>query len=330
MLTNRFVEKGYNLQTIKQQRDEIQEPSDFNQTSVNSIVLLGFPSLGSFTFVVFTLLLLAYWVTICGNILIIMLVSYSNGLHSPMYFFLSQLSITDVMLSTNVVPNMLRVILEDGAQMSLAGCIAQFYFFATSETIECLLLTVMSLDRYLAICNPLRYSSIMDLPCCWRLVWICWLLTVSMIIVTATKICNLHFCRRVIDHLFCDLAPLLELSCSDTSVVQTEILLLCIPVVILPSLIILISYFYIALTISMIPTESGKQKAFSTCSSHLTVVTLYYGSLIGIYVVPSRGQSLVISKVLSLLYTVITPLLNPIIYSLRNKDMKNAMEKLVI
>ncbi|XP_075061710.1 olfactory receptor 11L1-like [Mixophyes fleayi] len=299
-----------------------------NQTAVTSILLLGFHNIKSFKYFLFILLLVVYCVTICGNLLLITLVSYSRNLYSPMYFLLSQLSITDIMLSTAIVPKMLHVVLNEGASISLKGCITQFYFFASSETSECLLLTVMSFDRFLAICNPLRYNAIMDSVLCLRLVILCWLLTSGMIIITASTICNLNFCRNIIDHLFCDLSPLLGLSCSDTNAVQLEILLLCIPVVILPSIIILISYVFIVLTILRIPTDSGKRKAFSTCSSHLTAVTIYYGSLIGIYVVPSMGQSLTLNKILSLLYSVVTPMLNPIIYSLRNKDIRIAVEKL--
>ncbi|XP_068129340.1 olfactory receptor 287-like [Hyperolius riggenbachi] len=301
---------------------------EVNQTTVTTIVLLGFQNLRSFKVAIFILLFLAYIVTICGNFLIILLVSCSKTLRHPMYFFISQLSVADVMLSADIVPNMLKTFLEEHVQMSLTGCLTQFFFFGAAETSECLLLMVMSFDRYLAICNPLRYNSIMDLVLSLKLVLICWLLTIAMFILTATKICNLHFCRRVINHLFCDLFPLLDLSCSDTSVVQMEIFLLCVPVVVLPSLVIVISYIYITLTILRIPTGTGKQKAFSTCSSHLTVVVIYYGSLMAIYFVPSKGQSLVLSKVLSLLYTVVTPLLNPIIYSLRNKDIQKALEKL--
>ncbi|KAM8972690.1 olfactory receptor 11L1-like [Pelodytes ibericus] len=298
-----------------------------NLSSVTEIHLLGFHQLHTLRSLFFSILLICYLLTISVNLVLIALVFSSRNLHVPMYIFLTQVSICDIVLTTNIVPRMLSIIINEGGISSLAACITQFYFFGGSETSECFLLTAMSYDRYVAICHPLRYNSIMDNVSCIKLNIVSWLLGFSIILVTAVTIAKLRFCGpNIIDHFFCDLGPLLQLSCSDTFIVQMEAILLCVPVLITPLIIITVSYFYIVLTIVKIPSISGRQKAFSTCSSHLAVVSIYYGTLISIYVVPTKGQSLSVSKGLSLLYTVVTPVLNPIIYSLRNKDIKEALK----
>ncbi|XP_075433829.1 olfactory receptor 11L1-like [Ascaphus truei] len=296
-----------------------------NETEVTAFLLLGFNSLQNIKFLLFCLSLTIYIVTISGNVLIISLVSTSHHLHSPMYFFLSHLSLSDLLLTTNVVPNMLHVIIGNGSTISVNGCISQLYFFGVSTVIECFLLTVMSYDRYLAICNPLRYTSIMDLKLQLHLVIWPWLLGFLISLITVITVRSLKFCGpNVINHFFCDLAPLLKLSCSDTTTVEIELLVLSIPIIPLPFVFILGTYVCIFLTIIKIPSSIGRQKAFSTCSSHLIVVGTYYGTLITLYVVPSDGHLSNINKMLSLLYTVVTPLCNPIIYSLRNQELRKS------
>ncbi|XP_053319920.1 olfactory receptor 11L1-like [Spea bombifrons] len=296
--------------------------------NVTTVLLLGFQNVHSFRILIFLLILVVYCVTTSGNVLIIALVSCSKNIRSPMYFLLSQLSVSDLLLSSDITPNLLHVLLNDTGTISLPGCISQFYFFGSSEISECFLLTAMSYDRYLAICKPLYYNSLMSHGFCLKLIIISWLLSFSIMLAEALKIYKLHFCGpRVINHFFCDFYPLLELSCSDVSRVKREVTLLCIPVIICPFAIIMVSYAYIVFTILSISSLPGRQKAFSTCSSHLTVVTIFYGTLIGMYVIPTRGKSLSAGKVLSMLYTVVTPFLNPIIYSLRNKDIRKAIKK---
>ncbi|XP_075433846.1 olfactory receptor 1468-like [Ascaphus truei] len=247
-----------------------------------------------------------------------------------MYFFLSNLSLSDIVLITNIVPQMLQVILEEGATIPFTNCITQFVFSSASAGAECFLLTVMSYDRYLAICNPLHYSSIMGAKLCYTLVTLCWLIEFTLILIMAWMVCELRLCGpNVIDHFFCELGPLLELSCSDTSIVEIVAFVLSIPVILFPFVLILLTYVYISLTILRIPSTTGKQKAFSTCSSHLAVVCMYYGTLIAKYMVPSSGRLRGLSKVLSLLYTVVTPLFNPIIYSLRNQEIRAALRKCI-
>ncbi|XP_075061758.1 olfactory receptor 10A7-like [Mixophyes fleayi] len=301
-----------------------------NQTSVTAFILLGFQGTQNIRILLFILFLVIYCVTICGNLLIITLVSYNKNLHSPMYFFLTQLSMSDIMLTTDVVPNLLYILLNEKGKISFIGCITQFYFFCASETSECLLLTVMSYDRYLAICNPLRYASIMNSAYCLKLAIISWMLSFSIILIDNITISMLQFCGpNIIDHFFCDIVPLLEISCSDTNIVEIEVVVLSAPVIIIPCTIIIVSYINIIFTILRTPSNTVRQKAFSTCSSHLTVVSIFLGTLFGVYVLPTKGQSLNISKIVSLIYTVVTPLINPIIYSLRNKDIKKALHKTI-
>ncbi|KAM5171580.1 olfactory receptor 11L1-like [Mantella aurantiaca] len=301
-----------------------------NMTRITTILLLGFQTFQSLKYLIFFLFFMIYCVTICGNLLIITLVSYSKSLHSPMYFFLTQLSASDILLISDILPNMLHVVLIEEGAMSFTNCISQFYFFAIAGLLECLLLTVMSYDRYLAICKPLHYTLIMDHRFCWVTVITCWTLSILIMFINTLTISQLQFCGpNIIDYFFCDLDPILELSCSDTTIVQIVLKSMIAVVVVIPFNIITVSYVYIIVTILEIPSINGRKTAFSTCSSHLMVVSIYYGTLFSVYLVPHGGQSRNIAKFLSLLYTVVTPLMNPIIYSLRNKDFKKAVGKLI-
>ncbi|KAM9312321.1 olfactory receptor 11L1-like [Gastrophryne carolinensis] len=279
---------------------------------------------------IFTLILVVYCLTVCGNLLIITLVSYSKVLHTPMYVFLTQLSIADIVLSTDITPNLLRIVLNTQASMSFSSCIVQYYFFNTSEAFECFVLMVMSYDRYLAICSPLHYVSIMGQTLCTIFIMSSWLLSCSIALIVTLSISQLKFCgSNIIDHIFCDIIPLEELSCSDLSTLQIEATVFSIPVIILPFLLTVVSYMYIVAAILKISTFSGKLKSFSTCSSHLTVVSIFYGTLFVMYMLPSQGQSQMIRKILAMVYTVFIPFINPLIYSLRNKDIKDALKDAV-
>ncbi|XP_068128151.1 olfactory receptor 10A7-like [Hyperolius riggenbachi] len=299
-----------------------------NQTSVKEFWLLGFQNVHNFKIPLFIFFLAIYISILIGNLLIIALVIVSKNLQSPMYFFLANLSWSDVIITTIVIPFMLSVLLKSKASITFSGCITQLYLFGSFAITECFLLTVMSYDRYLAICNPLRYLSIMDLKLQVHLVTWSWVLAFFLTIITVSQMWQLKFCGpNVIDHFLCDPVPVLELSCSDTTVIQILKLYVGLPVTAFPLGFIIVTYTFILMTIMKISTSSGRQKAFSTCSSHLTVVCAYYGTLISLYVIPSNGLSVELTKVQSLLYTVLTPLLNPLIYSLRNKEIRTAIQK---
>ncbi|XP_073511015.1 olfactory receptor 11L1-like [Phyllobates terribilis] len=302
-----------------------------NKTMVTEFHLLGFQVSQSLKILIFCLFLVIYCLIICGNLLIISLVSTSKNLHTPMYFFISQLSISDILLPTDIVPNLLHILVNSRGNITYIGCMIQLYIFCSSVVFECLLLAVMSYDRYVAICNPLRYASIMASGHCVILSTICWLSGFSINLIYTLTTANLNFCGpNIIDHFFCDLVPLLELACSGAFIVNLEIYLLSILVIIIPTTIIIVSYTEIISAILRIPSSTGRHKVFSTCSSHLTVVSIFYWTMFSVYVVPNKGQTLTISKILSLLYTVFTPLVNPIIYSLRNEDIKKAIKEKIL
>ncbi|XP_073403067.1 olfactory receptor 1500-like [Dendrobates tinctorius] len=297
-----------------------------NLTVVAEFFLLGFQIRQSLRISLFCLLLVVYFGTICGNLLIITLVSTSKNLHTPMYFFISQLSISDILVITNIVPNLLQILLNNHGSISFTDCFTQLYFVCAPEVFECFLLAVMSYDRYVAICNPLRYSTIMTIAHCVTLSITCWIFGFSIVLIYIIKMTKLNFCGpNIIDHLFCDIVPLLDLSCSDTFIVHLEIDVMVIPIVIIPTIIIVLSYTYIMTAVLKIKSSVSRQKVFSTCSSHLIVVSIFYWTMFGVYVFPTKGRTLTLSKILSLLYTVFTPFMNPIIYSLRNKDIKKAI-----
>ncbi|XP_073479888.1 olfactory receptor 11L1-like [Aquarana catesbeiana] len=301
-----------------------------NFSRITTIHLLGFQIPQNITFLVFFLFLLIYCLTICGNLLIITLVSYSTTLHSPMYFFLSQLSVLDILLITDILPNTMNTVLVKKTIMLFSDCLTQFFLFIISESSECILLTVMSWDRYLAICKPLHYTLKMNYKVCCILVILCWILSIVVAFIYMLTISKLQFCGpNIMDHFFCDLEPILQLSCSDITAVQFELTILIVIFVVIPFLIIIVSYAYIISTIFKIPSITGRQKMFSTCSSHLTVVCIYYGTLICVYLIPNKRQTRAMTKLVSLLYTVITPMINPLIYSLRNKELKKAGRKCI-
>ncbi|KAM8945574.1 olfactory receptor 5P64-like [Pelodytes ibericus] len=303
---------------------------DDNTTAVREFRIIGFGDLQNFKYLLFSIFLLIYLFTIAGNLLIIIIVSAAKSLHSPMYFFLCHLSVSDILFSTNIVPNLLRGMIMERATMPFTSCFAQFHFYGLSATTECFLLTVMSYDRYLAICNPLRYISIMNFRLCLHLVIWSWFLGFVITLTIVVLVRTLRFCGpNVIDHFFCDFSPLLKLSCSDTFYVEITNFVLATPITLLLFKVVVISYIYIFLAILKISSTTGRQKTFSTCSSHLSVVSTYYGTLFIIYGVPSGENSRNINKALSLLYTVGTPFLNPIIYSLRNQAMKKALKHIL-
>ncbi|KAM4691785.1 olfactory receptor 11L1-like [Rhinophrynus dorsalis] len=299
-----------------------------NQTKVIEFLLLGFGNLHRFNILSFIIFLIIFLFTVFGNLLIIILVLTSPHLHSPMYFFLCHLSVSDILITISTVPTLLLSILLRGKILSLLSCITQLYFFSATTITECFLLSVMSYDRYLAICNPLRYTSIMDFQSCILLTIWPWILGFTLNLISVLPMSKFNFCNdNIIDHFYCDLTPIQKLSCSDTTFIEFLAYTFSVPIFILPCCVIIGTYIYIFLAILRIPSTTGKQKAFSTCSSHLIVVGAFYGTLITKYTIPSEGYSSLLTKIISLLHTVFTPLFNPIIYSLRNQDIRTALRK---
>uniref|UniRef100_A0A8C8RVI2 Olfactory receptor n=1 Tax=Pelusios castaneus TaxID=367368 RepID=A0A8C8RVI2_9SAUR len=303
-----------------------------NQTSLTEFILLGFGNIPKFELhiLLFLLFLMIYIVTVAGNILIVALVITDQHLHTPMYFFLGNLSFLETCYISTILPRMLGSFLNGNTTISVTGCIAQFYFFGFLLTVECYLLSAMSYDRYLAICKPLNYAAIMDNVMCLQLATVSWTSGFFVSIIIIFLMSQLTFCGpNVIDHFFCDFLPIINLSCSDTHMMELVTFMLTFITTLPPFLLTLASYIYIISTILKIPSNTGKQNAFSTCSSHLTVVTIFYGAIMIVYMLPKTNILRDLNKVFSVLYTVLTPLVNPLIYSLRNKEVKEALWKAV-
>ncbi|KAM4749239.1 olfactory receptor 11A1-like [Rhinophrynus dorsalis] len=303
-----------------------------NQTLITEFFLVGFGDLHGLKHVFFIMFLIIYIMALMGNSLVITLVVGNASLHSPMYFFLSQLSLSEILFTTNIVPNMLHLIMVGGANVSVTGCLIQFYLIGSPSGAQCLLLAAMSFDRYVAICNPLHYTSIMTSRLQLRIVIFCWLSGFMVALILYIFLCQLEFCNsNIINHFYCDVAPVVEISCSDTSTMKLVTSFIAMPAVLSPFLFTIMTYISILRTIFRIPSTNGRQKAFSTCSSHLTVVCMYYGTLtIAIYVFPHDEQSMNTNKILALLYTLVTPFFNPLIYSLRNQDIRRAIKNMFI
>uniref|UniRef100_A0A8D1RHU6 G-protein coupled receptors family 1 profile domain-containing protein n=1 Tax=Sus scrofa TaxID=9823 RepID=A0A8D1RHU6_PIG len=300
-----------------------------NQSSVSKFFLRGLPIPPEQQGVFFALFLGMYLTTVLGNLLIILLIRLDPHLHTPMYFFLSHLALTDISFSSVTVPKMLMNMQTQDQSISYAGCITQTYFFLFFICLDDFLLTSMAYDRYVAICHPLHYTNIMRGGLCTLLVTVSWILSCAVALCHTLLLAQLSFCaHNIIPHYFCDLGALLKLSCSDTSVNELVIFTVGLAVITLPLVCILVSYGCIGATILKFPSTKGICKALSTCGSHLSVVSLYYGTIIGLYFVPSSSTSSDKDIVASVMYTVVTPLLNPFIYSLRNRDMKGALGKL--
>ncbi|XP_040273679.1 olfactory receptor 6B2-like [Bufo bufo] len=308
---------------------EAEAAKEKNMTTVTEFFIVGFQSSGHLRIDLICLILMIYCGTVCGNLLIITLVSTSKNLHAPMYFFISQLSICDILLTTDTTPSMLHILLNNGGTIPFINCMTQLYVFAVTEASECLLLTVMSYDRYVAICNPLRYTSIMTNNHCLILAILCWVIGSSCSFIEILTTSMLTFCGpNVIDHLFCDLMPLIEIACSGTSTIDIVKYILSFPVLLIPITIIIISYINIIVTILRFPSNISRQKAFSTCSSHLIVVTIFFFTILIVYIFPKGEQTSNSNKLVSLIYTVFTPFINPIIYSLRNKEIKKSVQEI--
>ncbi|KAM6448808.1 olfactory receptor 10A7-like [Liasis olivaceus] len=307
------------------------ETEQENQTEIMEFQLLGFVGLGDLQIPLFCLILVIYLVTMVGNILIILLVVTDPHLHTPMYFFLGNLSCLETCYSSNILPMMLANLLHGGRRtISVTGCMIQYNFFGLLAASECFLLAAMSYDRYLAICKPLHYTTLMNNRVWLQLIAGSWISGLVLMTIVLYLMQQLKFCGAgEINHFFCEFNPILKLACSDTHLIELVSLLFSVLCILFPLFLTLASYIVIISTIMRMSSVSGRKKAFSTCSSHLMVVSIFYGTMMIVYILPKTDGLRNINKVLSLFYTILTPLFNPLIYSLRNREVKEAHRRAV-
>ncbi|XP_027436009.1 olfactory receptor 5AN1-like [Zalophus californianus] len=300
-----------------------------NITEITYFILLGFSDFPRILAVLFAVFLLIYILTLTWNLCLIILIRMDSHLHTPMYFFLSNLSFIDICYVTSTAPKMLSNFFQEQQTITFMGCAVQYFVFSTMGLSESCLMTAMAYDRYTAICNPLLYSAIMSPTLCIRMVLGSYLAGLSASISQLCTMFQLHFCGpNVINHFFCDMPQLLVLSCTDAFFGQLLIAILAMIFGIINALIIVISYGYIVISIMKITSAKGRSKAFNTCGSHLTAVSLFYTSSVFVYLSSISGGSSSFDRFASVFYTVAIPMLNPLIYSLRNKEIKDALKRL--
>ncbi|XP_068115005.1 olfactory receptor 5AP2-like [Hyperolius riggenbachi] len=298
-----------------------------NKSTVMEFILAGLTNKTELRIPLFFLFLLVYITTVISNTGIVTLTIANRHLHKPMYFFLSNLSLVDLIYSSSVTPRMLRDLLHENRTISFVGCALQMYFFGSFATIECLLLGVMAYDRYVAICSPLLYRINMSDILCLRMVVAAYFGGLVNALVHTVLVFQVNFCRsNIIDHFFCDLPPLYKLSCSDVSINVTILILLAGLVTMSGLILILISYANIVLAILKIQSSQGRHKTFNTCTSHLTAVSIFYGTVLFMYFRPSSSYAPQQDRVASVFYSILIPMLNPLIYSLRNSEVQVAVK----
>ncbi|XP_058415210.1 olfactory receptor 9S13-like [Diceros bicornis minor] len=306
------------------------EPNN-NYSEVTEFILLGFRMSPEVQILLFSLFLLIYMVIVVGNISMLVVIKIDSRLHTPMYFFLRNLSYLDLCYSTVTAPKTLAIFLSKDKKISYNCCAAQFFFFSLCVGTEGFLLAVMAYDRFSAICSPFLYAVRMSQQACVRLVmasYICGCIN-SMIQTGFTF--SLRFCgENRLDHFFCDVPALIKISCVDTSVNEIVLYILSALIITTTTTVILVSYAYILSTVLKIPSTHGRSKTFSTCSCHITVVSLFYGTMFFMYAQPGAISSPEKSKIIAVFYTLIIPMLNPLIYSLRNRDVKNAVKMILL
>ncbi|XP_003354440.2 LOW QUALITY PROTEIN: olfactory receptor 5I1 [Sus scrofa] len=304
------------------------EFTDGNYTLVTEFIMLGFPTRPKLQLVLFLLFLILYSMILMGNIGLMMLIRIDSHLQTPIIFFLSNLSFVDLCYSSVIVPKMLVNFLSENKSISYHGCALQFYIFYMFADTESFILATMAYDRYVAICNPLLYTVVMSRGICiWLIVLSYFGGNMSSLVHTSFAFILKYSDKNIINHFFCDLPPLLKLSCTDTSLNELLFSIYGSSMEIICFIIIIISYFFILLSVLKICSSSGRKKTFSTCASHLTSVAIYQGTLLFIYLRPSYLYSPNTDTIISVFYAIIIPVLNPLIYSLRNKDVKDATKK---
>uniref|UniRef100_A0A8D0G4F0 Olfactory receptor n=1 Tax=Sphenodon punctatus TaxID=8508 RepID=A0A8D0G4F0_SPHPU len=300
-----------------------------NQSIITEFILLGFPTTVELQRLLFFLFLLTYLLVLTENTIIMVTVWANGHLHRPMYYFLGNMSFLEICYISVTVPKMLLGFLTQSKHISFTGCMIQLYCFVSLACTECVLLAVMAYDRYIAICYPLRYPVIMSKSLCFQLTAGSWASGFTISMIKVSFISHLTFCgSNIINHFFCDISPLLNLTCTDMSLAELVDFVLAILILVLPLFVTVLSYICIISAVLRIHSSMGRHKAFSTCASHLSVVTIYYTAMIFMYVRPRAIASYDSSKLISALYAVFTPVLNPFIYCLRNKEVKEAFRKL--
>ncbi|XP_076971135.1 olfactory receptor 5AN1-like [Tamandua tetradactyla] len=299
-----------------------------NITRITYFILLGFSDFPSILAVLFIIFLLIYITTVTWNLCLIVLIRMDSHLHTPMYFFLSNLSFIDICYVTSTAPDMLFNFFQQQRTISFVGCMVQYFIFSSMGLSESCLLAVMAYDRYATICKPLLYSSIMSPSLCSRMTLGLYMAGLSGSLPQLCALLQLHFCGpNVIRHFFCDLPQLLKLSCTDPFFVQIMLAILTITYGIASAIIVMLSYGYIVLSIMKITSAKGRSKAFNTCASHVTTVSLFCTSICFVYFSFSSGGSSSFDRFSSFFYTIFIPMLNPVIYSLRNKEIKEALKR---
>uniref|UniRef100_A0A8D1EXX7 Olfactory receptor n=1 Tax=Sus scrofa TaxID=9823 RepID=A0A8D1EXX7_PIG len=303
-----------------------------NVSGVNKVtefILLSFPCSREVQVLLFVLFFVSYILTLMGNGAIVCAVKLDHRLHTPMYTLLANFSFLEICYVNTTVPNMLRNFLSETKTISFTACFLQFYFFFSMGTTETFLLPLMAFDRYLAICRPLHYPTIMSSHLCMNLVVLCWVTAFLCYPVPIYLITQLPFCGpNTIDHFVCDPGPLLALSCIPAPGIELSCSILSSLIIFITFFFILGSYTLVLRAVLHVPSAAGRRKAFFTCGSHLAVVSLFYGTIMVMYISPTSGNPAGIQKIVTLLYSSVTPLVNPLIYSLRNKDMKAALRKI--
>nr|XP_056723268.1 olfactory receptor 1361-like [Euleptes europaea] len=302
-----------------------------NSTDVSEFLLRGFPSPPEVQRLLFPLFLSIYLLTLLGNVTIILLIrSDMQLLQSPMYFLLSHLALADLGFTSTTIPKALDNLLSQKKTISYRGCLAQMYFYMSFGNSDSFLLASMAYDRYVAICCPLRYSAMMSRNRCLLLAAVSWIVPIIHSLLYTLLMSRIDFCDSgEIPHFFCDIYPVLDVSCSDTSIIETLLVTEGVVEILGPFVLIIISYAFIFYTVMKIPSAVGKRKAFSTCGSHICVVVLFYGTVSWVYFKPHSKNSDHKDTAAAVMYTMVTPMLNPFIYSLRNSEMKAAMKRVV-
>ncbi|XP_068933926.1 olfactory receptor 2C1-like [Petaurus breviceps papuanus] len=298
--------------------------------SFKGFILIGVSDHPQLEMIFFVVILFSYLLTLVGNLTIILISRLDVRLHTPMYFFLSNLSSLDLAYTTSSVPQMLFNLWGPDKTISYGGCITQLYVFLWLGATECILLVVMAFDRYVAVCRPLHYMIIMNPRLCWQLASIAWLGGLGNSLVQSTFTLQLPLCGyQEVNSFLCEVPALIKLACGDTSLNEAVLNGVCAFFTAVPLSTILISYGFIARAVLKIPSAEGRHKAFNTCGSHLIVVFLFYGSAIYAYLLPAKSSSQDQGKFITLFYSVVTPMVNPLIYTLRNKEVKGALRKLL-